>query len=1029
MQSVRAEQTPSRVSLHIARSFADAWSEIIRPWFPSAAEAVTKMEGRVAVVTPFPSHAHWLRTKLLTEQTSLIGVKFLSPSQLRDLLIRPSNLRLPLREHLRLLLAISAEDVAKRIDVEDGNSAEAAHIAKAVSRDPDHFLRVIDQLNAAGWSATELRPEPLRQIARHFELLVHQCGFEFVHAADRAALSAASTSAPIFNRLLICGFDGAHWPLWPLLHAAVKSSISATVLLADPRDEARDVDEAWVGTWEEVFRAAEPVGLTDSNSTPAFEELLHLPETDTARRHRADHPIERIHFLVGRDTSEQARAIVALIAKFLADKNSDRIAVLFPGAGALPRLVAAFLATARIFHNDGIAHRAPSGLATEPWRLWLELQTNPRLNSLLRFVRSASADLLGQIPFEQIDKALRKAYGETLIDRIDVLGERCRRDADREENVAAETILDKIQYLPATGTLGQFLEVTRKALLSLGCRQHWSEIDRASRSWHARTGDLFSKTIYLRWLSEIVSTPTVARDDYGAHPYSSVHLLTYIQAEGQPWSHIIFAGLNDEAWPSLDDSFVGEKEIAKFNDRNKTLNRRALKRSRHGEGQWSIRDNKTLFLGAKEQRAIRRRRLMNLLESAGSGIGATANLYSDASPSRTATPNEFLSRLYFCARGRALSEGALHFIEAETRSWLKDWSPVDPPKVDAISVGRTRYAFDARRQPRSAGEYEFALRAPPTRPITLAVTQWEQVLRWPALVWMKVFLGVEAEAAASGAWPMATGQWVHEWLAGAANTAHTREFVDIASVDSLRNRIAELARRFRDQIQSLCETCGRRLPDWWISGWSNALYIADCLAAKLSGLNDWSHMAVEWPLGTPAEIPIEEDRTLRVRGRIDLILVRGQETEAAMRYSDVWVIDYKTGRQRGFNLKELRGRESSIEKFRRLLVKGKGVQPALYALAVHHLGATDVRLTVLGTQDELEENFRLTDALAQKEFLAELHRIQEHGVFGMLGALHSDFGFADPYPLATLAIDPDLLDDKWILTHPAFVETQPAPNR
>lgn len=1025
MESERGEQIPSRVSLHITASLAGAWSEAIRPWFASAAQAANELEGLIAVATPFPSHAHWLRNQLLTEQTSLIGVKFLSPPQLRDLLIRPSNLRLPLREHLRLLLAISAEEFASR----NGNDAEAVQIAKAVSRDPDHFLRIIDQLNAAGWSTAELRPQALRETVQRFEARVHDCGFEFVHAADRAAVVAAEKSPPIFSRLLICGFDGAHWPLWPLLQAAVKAATSTTVLLNDPRDEARSIDEAWVGTWEEAFGAAEPVSGSDSNPTAAFEDLLHLPETKAARQQRVDHPIENIHFLVGRDTTEQARAIAALIAKFLCAPHSDRIAVLFPGAGALPRLVAAFLESARIFHNDGIAHRAPSGFDIEPWRSWLELQTSPRLNSLLRFVRAAGPDVLGRIPFEHIDEALRNAYRKILIDRIDLLREYCRRETGREENADAEAILDKIQYLPATGTLEQFLEVTRKALSSLGWRHHWSEIDRASRGWCARTGGSLSKAIYLRWLKEILSTPAVVRQGYGAHPYSRVHLLSYAQAEGQPWSQIIFAGLNDEAWPVLDDAFVGEQEIAGFNDRNKTLNRRALKRGRQGEGHWSIREGKTLFFGANEQRAIRRRRLMNLLESATAGMGATANLYSDSSPSRTATPSEFLSRLYFCARGRALMEGTLHLIESETRLWLKDWSPADPPKVDAISVGRTRYAFDARRQQRPAGEYEFGLRTPPLRPITVTVTQWEQALRWPGMVWMKIFLGVEAEDETSAPWPMATGQWVHAWLAGAADTANTREFVEIACVDRFRDRIAESARRFRDEILDLCQTCGRQLPDWWLSGWSNALYIADCLAAKLSGLNDWSHMAVEWPLGTPAEIPVGETQPLRVRGRIDLILGRGEKTEAQMPYPDLWVVDYKTGRQRGFNLKELRRNETSTEKFRRQLIKGKGVQPALYALAVQNLGAADVRLTVLGTQDDLEENFRLTDALAQKEFWRELHRMQEQGVFGMFGPVHSEFGFNRPYPLATLAIDPDLLEDKWILTHPAFAETQPEPNR
>src|SRR5205807_825524 len=101
----------------------------------------------------------------------------------------------------------------------------------------------------------------------------------------------------------------------------------------------------------------------------------------------------------------------------------------------------------------------------------------------------------------------------------------------------------------------------------------------------------------------------------------------------------------------------------------------------------------------------------------------------------------------------------------------KDWSPVDAQKVDSISVGRTRYAFDARRQERAAGEYEFALKNAPEKSIALRVTQWEQTLRWPALVWTEIFLGVESSDENGDAWLIATGQWVHRWLANSVNVA------------------------------------------------------------------------------------------------------------------------------------------------------------------------------------------------------------------------------------------------------------------
>jgi len=206
-----------------------------------------------------------------------------------------------------------------------------------------------------------------------------------------------------------------------------------------------------------------------------------------------------------------------------------------------------------------------------------------------------------------------------------------------------------------------------------------------------------------------------------------------------------------------------------------------------------------------------------------------------------------------------------------------------------------------------------------------------------------------------------------------------------------------------------------------VSGWSNALYIADRLAAKLSGLAaDWTYMAPEWPLDSPTEITIGQNTSLRVRGRIDLILASGIRKQARLPFENVWLIDYKTGRQRGLNIKERHSKETAAEKFRKLLTKGRGVQLALYALASHALGASNVQLALLGLADELESQFTLADAVAQKDFWRALYRMQESGVFGIHGKIHADYGFAHEYPLATLGIDQELLKQKWAITHPAL---------
>lgn len=999
-----------QVSLHLGSSFANAWTGVLLPWFESVAR-LPPTSTPSAVLTPFRSQAYFLRSRLLARDLSMLGLEFLSPAQLREKLLRGRR-GIPLREHLRLLLAIAAQSVIARADDD-----ATVLVAKSIERDPDHFLRAIDQLNAAGWTSRELAEPGLREVAEVFEKSVHSCGFEFVYEADRDALA----DAPIFDRLLVLGFDGAHWPLWPLLRAAANSAAHATVLLNDPRDQARDLDETWVGTWEENFGAAQPIAETESGTISVLENL-RLPETSSEKNARAQHPISAIHFAVGRDTPEQAKAIVALTARFLQEENCERIGILFPRPGALARTVARLFESAKIAHNDGLAHFGPSTFDDDAWRAWLELQQSPRLKVLLQFLRATSAKIFDELSIAEVEDTLRRAYSDVLIDNIEILAEYCRRKKDSERHAAIVRGLEKIQFLPTRATLAEFLTQTQTIFLALGWKQHASEIDRLTRSWSERLAESFSRNLFLRWLREVLGAPALHRDDYGSHPYSRVQLLAYAEAEGQAWSHLIFAGLNEEAWPALDDEigFVREQEIDEFNQQNRILNRRAVQRGRQGEGQWSVRENKTLLLGASERRQIRRRQLSNLIESATQGIGATANLYSESSPSRIANPSELFSRLYLSARGEGVSQQTLQALEKQTSAWLQDWAPIDAQKIDSIGLGRTRYAYDARRQTRAAGEYEFALRTPPDRPISLRVTEWEQALRSPAIVWMKRFLGVEDDEENGNIWAASSGQWIHRWLAESVGSAETNRFAKIPEPAEIRTRLLESARRTHAEVQSICETRTKALPDWWRSGWENAAYLADILAEKLSGLSDWSHIAAEWRLDSPTVISLGENKTLRVRGRIDLVLARGEKSEGALGFPELWIVDYKTGRQRGFDLRARRGSESAEERFQKQLVDGKGVQLALYALAAHALGASDARLTLLSVAEDLEPQFKLADALAQKEFWLTLHEMQETGVFGMLGQVHQIFGYGRSYPLATLPIDPDLLHEKWVLTHPAF---------
>jgi hypothetical protein len=110
---------------------------------------------------------------------------------------------------------------------------------------------------------------------------------------------------------------------------------------------------------------------------------------------------------------------------------------------------------------------------------------------------------------------------------------------------------------------------------------------------------------------------------------------------------------------------------------------------------------------------------------------------------------------------------------------------------------------------------------------------------------------------------------------------------------------------------------------------------------------------------------------------------------------------------------------------RKKLVRGDAIQLGLYGLAARELGAADVDLSILSLRTELDKPQLKIDVLTEfSDFWNELYQMQEKGVFGLRGAIRNEFGFSPDYPLATLPIDKEFLDEKWALTHPPFADDE-----
>lgn len=1004
-------------ALQIASSPREAWAGAIAPWFRDVLPQSWKENLSSAVVVPTRAHAQILKAQLLQNHQSHLGVEFVTPAGLRDLLSRDRLRGLTPREHLRLLLAISAEEILRASDGAEAVDDNLA--AKAVVRAPDHLLRTLDRLENAGWDFDRLGLDSFQPIVRRFREHLRASGFSPLGAFDRELLAESKSNQPRFSNLLLYGFDAAHWAQWFLLRAAVNSAEKATVVLEYPRENS-EIDLCWIGSWEELLGETVPVSSPVRGKSDDLFSEAEMRGESTATANPT--------FIVGADAAQQAEAIALTCARFLAEKNCTRVGIIFAAPGALPRLVAAALSKHGIPHNDGFGHPVPGLFESAEWRAWLHLQRGPRLNSLVRFLGALRnrPQLFPELRCERFEKTLRSINAQILIDDLALVERFCHASAQPERKEVAE-VLGRIQFLPARATFAEFLAATAEAFDRLEWKQPWTAVANQSVEWAENVTAKFSRVLFLRWLEEIASSFSAGRDAAGDHPYARVQLLTVAQAQAQEWSHLIFAGWNEGSWPPPEKAeFAREEEIEKFNRDIRLLNRRAAGQGNQGEGHTAVRENHALYLGPREQRQIALRQFHALVESAPGGIAIGASLVQESAPDRPWNTSELFTQLYQNARRRPLTQATLKELQRVTAAWLSDERDSARPEKPSENenVRQTRVAYDARRDPEAkSGEYDFALRAPSARDPILSVSEFETVLKSPALVWMKKYLGVEGAEDDTNPWSAATGQWVHRWLSSVTGVDTEKIFVRTPDAAGIDQAIRIAAEEKYAEIKALSESAGRRLPDWWQSGWQNAFCLARILGAKLATIDEWPWMAAEWTIDGNDPVRIDAENALLFRGRIDLLLAR-RETRG-LEASELWILDYKTGPNKRALAPAREDTEKRRSQLHKKILDGSAVQLALYGLAARQLGARQVFLSLVSPAIKpVAPQLSIDQMDAEADVFRELAKMQLTGIFGMFGPVRSAWAFNRQYPFATLAIDPEIIERRWELTHPALAKEE-----
>ena len=989
-------------------SVEEQWRGIAEPWLREQAVSAWRNPLPTVVLTPGRPESFYLRSRLVEADVPFLGLRFWTPSDARQFLLGKlsPDLRPATQPELRLVARSCAEKLLPQPDASTGTLA-------SVVRDPGPFLRAYDFLLAAGWDPAVSGAVYGRPLARAMSRELAQSGIATQAGLHRLLRERATAlDAPLIANLLVLGFNAAHWPLWDLLHALRTSSARTVIAFSRPRFFGEEIDQLWVGSWEESTQeeaAPAPTPMEDDSGSPFASLVASYEKGEPVPAREA--PDGDLTFLVTPDLASHARAIVLQAVAYLQNDSCTRLGIVFPEENALALAVAEHLQRLGFPLNDGTGSLRPGLFERRCWPTWIACQEEPSVQRIVAWLRACESHRMSSgldLPAREATDVLESALGESLVDDLPFLLRLLEENpSDRRASAVAAFLRTRIA-LPDRAPFAEFLTLTLRALDLPGWEQHCAWLQFAPAAW-LRAGDrTLSRRLFLDWLKEASDSRERIRGADGNHFYGRVHLLIYAQISGQTWSHLILTGLNEGVWPRAyeAEAFGARHELVALNREARVLNRFGTGQGGHGQGHETVRAGRSHCLLPLERQDLALRDLCAALDSTQVAACLTA-LSTDAG--KTLLPSDFFTHAYFAQTGRVLDEDTFRHLANSTLDWTQRHASLLAPRElshNLSQIASTRLAYDARRdESRPFGHYEFAYAEPPARPIQLSCKRWEDAWNHPSAVWLADIVGVSPWPEGTLAWPRAIGTWVHRWLMTGLKTCRERNAV--GDFSSLLNHAAE---REAHRVRERARAAGIDLCPWWNLVWADAkaktLGLGEALAPHLLEWQALSEFRLPPDLRIPLPGTTHDDFALT--GRLDLVLFEPGLAASAPERGDFtgcacWVIDFKTGSASVLSLKKI--------------AQGVGLQPLLYALALRAQGAASVSVSLQTFDEALKEQVNLDEALQETKIFRSLDLLHRAGIFGMRANAQGGYGYAPVYPIATRFVPGHVLDTKWALVH------------
>ena len=1044
----------SSAQVLLAPNASVAWERAVRPWLESGRGTLSHR----LVVVPTRGQALGWKQLCVRRGLPLLGVEFLTPGLARRKWLSQATGSRPVLGKEFLLLGLRGL-VAERLEAAEARvaagappaPAESVAIWRSLRSDPERALQALDDLLQAGFSVADFPHRELAELGADLRAWVEGLGHGFGPAQAQVAAGdpLPADTAPLAEDVLVVGLGPENAGEFFNVAALVRRCSRATVVLPAPAlrgaaeaDAEERPDEAWVTRWETFLGATAELlngseAEMDGEDAAAEASSSEGPDNDSAAAARRG----EIECLFGTDRMAEAELIVGRVCAWLREDAGARragdaglrgergdIAVVFPGPGALHRLVSGRLRELGVPHHDQVGRAAAPPVDTQVLRgvvdFWARgarldevfgLHERLRAMNLAeleaeeaafrahvedRFLETCDHALASAVP-EQDGQAASAARGrerprsgenkgeagatgdsgdaagagDADRARVDAEDGRSGRDAGREDLRRMAAVL--LPAWPARVTLAEAASRLRAVAeawglaLPEGFETLPAFAAREPRSWPRE----LVADLVLAFLPETVDAPEPAGKARGFAP---LVLTTRRRAEGLPWARMILAQANAGEWPRRREPNPWLDDGA----------RRSLNRGGRGLA---------ALVTSEEASGLERAGYDRLAGDAAVALAVSAAARDEADPDRELAPNGFLERLLW-RRGERRPRAALARAAVPARGRTgpgpaEGAAPMDPRWLET-RLGRrdpTR-PFDACFLCIDLVDTDEA-----PLPERLSPSTLEKGVADPAVLWFRGLLGLEAarRGPLERAMSLRRGQTAHRLLAEAVRPEGCRQ----GEWGAMREEADARARLERGLA---AERARRPAGQWyWEAEHGRLEALCRALLTRFYANGEGDQVVVEAWLPEAAKLTLP-GWTIPLHGRIDV----ARADRPGWAGARVHLYDYKSGVA-----------EKALDAAR-MAAKAESLQLALYLDAVRSLGAAEARIWKLTADEATSLGLGELDAA-----LADLPRLLRAMRVGRYGALTPDrnpYGGKLPWvwPLACAPIAERDLRAKYALTFP-----------